>query len=154
MKSTTHKLGFIDKFFIKWETRSLGVNVDRLIVILPCVIYMDKARIDELLERAKIALQKFLTNPYAVPKVLNRISLRLSEYQEDENLYLQDRTRLFDVLLQNIQLYSVIIDIFNSPSERHLLDSLEVILSERFDKQYTLNTEGKRLLSFQEKYST
>ena len=154
MQPSLPKLGFIDKLLLKWETRSLGVNVDRLMLILPCVIYMDKVRIAELLDRAKIALQKFLNNPYAIPKVLNRISLRLSEYQQDENLYLQDRSRLFDILLQNIQLYVVIIDIFSLPSERHLLDSLEVILSERFDKQYTLNAEGKRLLSFQEKYST
>lgn len=154
MKSHTHKLGFIDRFLIKWETRSLGANVNRLIAILPCVIYMDKARLDELLERAKTALQKYLNNPYAVPKVLSRISLRISEYQKYEELYLQDRAKIFDILLQNIQLYGVIMDIFNSPSEKHLLDSLEVILSERFDKQYVLNAEGERLLSFQEKYST
>lgn len=154
MKSHTHKLGFIDRFLIKWETRSLGANVNRLIAILPCVIYMDKARLDELLERAKTALQKYLNNPYAVPKVLSRISLRISEYQKYEELYLQDRAKIFDILLQNIQLYGVIMDIFNSPSEKHLLDSLEVILSERFDKQYILNAEGERLLSFQEKYST
>lgn len=154
MKSHTHKLGFIDRFLIKWETRSLGANVNRLIAILPCVIYMDKARLDELLERAKTALQKYLNNPYAVPKVLSRISLRISEYQKYEELYLQDRAKIFDILLQNIQLYGVIMDIFNSPSEKHLLDSLEVILSEKFDKQYILNAEGERLLSFQEKYST
>lgn len=153
MKSPIHKIGFIDRFFIKWETRSLGANINRLIAILPCVIYMDKARIDELLERANNALQKYLNNTYIVPKLLSRISLRISQYQEDENLYLQDRGRLFDILLQNIQLYGVIIDIFHSPNEQHLLDSLEVILKERFDEQYTLNAEGERLLSFQEKYS-
>ncbi|WP_395001965.1 hypothetical protein [uncultured Helicobacter sp.] len=142
------------RFAIKWETRSLGADIDRLIAILPCVIYADKAKVDILLLRTHDALKKYLKqNAYALPRILDRIVMRVLRYKNDEKHYLQDRGKIFEILLQNIQLYSVVVDILDDPMFAHLLEVFSERLKEGYDREYTLNTEGQRMLSFQEKYS-
>lgn len=144
----------IKRFIIKWETRSLGADIDRLIAILPCVIYADKARIDILLARTQEGLKKYLKqNTYMLSRILDRIIIRLLKYKNDEKYYIQDRSKAFDIVLQNIQLYSVVIDILDDPMFAHLLQAFDERIKEGYDKEYTLNADGKRVLSFQEKYS-
>ena len=79
--------------------------------------------------------------------------MRLLKYKNDEKYYIQDRSKAFDIVLQNIQLYSVVIDILDDPMFAHLLQAFDERIKEGYDKEYTLNADGKRVLSFQEKYS-
>ncbi|WP_066387135.1 hypothetical protein [Helicobacter himalayensis] len=157
-KNTTlnqRHFSFMEKFLIKWETRALGLNIDRIIAIIPCVVYADKIHIDDLLSRANEALSEYLKpNLYTLPRIMDRITLRVLEYSQDEKLYLQDRVKIFDILLQDVQLYSIVIDIYSAPEFSHLLKIFETRLQEKYDEQYNLNAAGKRILRFQEKYST
>lgn len=157
-KNTTLKqrhFSFMEKFLIKWETRALGLNIDRIIAIIPCVVYADKIHVDILLSRANEALSEYLKpNLYALPRIMDRITLRVLEYAQDEKLYLQDRVKIFDILLQDVQLYSIVIDIYSAPEFSHLLKIFETRLQEKYDEQYNLNAAGERILRFQEKYST
>ena len=144
----------LKRFVIKWETRSLGADIDRLIAILPCVIYADKAKVDILLSRTHDVLKKYLKqNTYALPRILDRIAMRLLKYKDEEKYYLQDRTKIFEIVLQNIQLYGVVIDIFDDPMFKHLLEAFGERIKEGYDREYSLNAAGQRILSFQEKYS-
>lgn len=157
-KNTTLKqrhFSFMEKFLIKWETRALGLDIDRIIAIIPCVVYADKIHVDILLSRTNEALSKYLKpNLYALPRIMDRITLRVLEYVQDEKIYLQDRVKIFDILLQDIQLYSIVIDIYSAPQFSHLLKIFETRLQEKYDEQYNLNATGERILRFQEKYST
>ena len=109
---------------------------------------------DILLLRTHDVLKKYLKqNAYALPRILDRIVMRVLRYKNDEKHYLQDRGKIFEILLQNIQLYSVVVDILDDPMFAHLLEVFSERLKEGYDREYTLNTEGQRMLSFQEKYS-
>ena len=153
-KLANYHFSRLKRFMIKWETRSLGADIDRLIAILPCVIYADKAKIDILLSRTQDALKKYLKqNAYALPRILDRVVMRLLKYKDEEKYYLQDRSKVFDIVLQNIQLYGVVIDIFDDPMFEHLLEAFDERIKEGYDREYMLNADGQRMLSFQEKYS-
>lgn len=146
---------FLERFLIRWETRSLGANIDRLIAILPCIIYADKLHQDFLFAHCKKVLEEFLKpSTYSIPRIMDRILLRMQEFHQDEKLYLQDRARVVDILMQDMQLYGVIIDMYSAPQFLHLLKVFQSLLQEKYDKEYMLDPRGRRILSFQEKYIT
>ena len=80
-------------------------------------------------------------------KVYDRTILRLLDYKNNENLFIQDRQKMLEIIVQDIQLFSLI--------ERILGDSAQVeifaeIIKKQFDESYALDGEGKMILRFQE----
>ena len=142
-----YKYSFVDRIFIRLQTRALGAKIERLWIILPALI---NASVDDksgAMERAKAYLLENISPKNLALKVYDRTILRLLDYKNDNNLFIQDRQKMLEIITQDIQLFSLI--------ERILGDSAQVeifaeIIKKQFDESYALDGEGKMVLRFQE----
>lgn len=142
-----YKYSFVDRIFIRLQTRALGAKIERFWTILPALI---NASVDDkvgAMERAKAYLLENISPKNLALKVYDRTILRLLDYKNNENLFIQDRQKMLEIIVQDIQLFSLI--------ERILGDSAQVeifaeIIKKQFDESYALDGEGKMILRFQE----
>ncbi len=66
---------------------------------------------------------------------------------------MQERQEAFECLSQNIQLYTLVIDMFDNQEDNHNFELIKQVVRKKFDEDYELNQENLRLLAYQEKYS-
>ena len=144
-----YKYSFIDRIFIKLQTRALGSKIERLFTLLPALINSNPSDKNKAIESAKAYLIDTITPKTLALKVYDRVILRLLEYKEDNNLFIQDRQRALDILTQDIQLYSVVEQILADENQREMF---EEIIKKQFDENYNIDDEGRNILRFQESH--
>lgn len=144
-----YKYSFIDRIFIKLQTRALGSKIERLFTLLPALINSNPSDKNKAIESAKAYLIDTITPKNLALKVYDRVILRLLEYKEDNNLFIQDRQRALDILTQDIQLYSVVGQILADENQREMF---EEIIKKQFDENYNIDDEGRNILRFQESH--
>lgn len=144
-----YKYSFIDRIFIKLQTRALGSKIERLFTLLPALINSNPSDKNKAIESAKAYLIDTITPKNLALKVYDRVILRLLEYKEDNNLFIQDRQRALDILTQDIQLYSVAEQILADENQREMF---EEIIKKQFDENYNIDDEGRNILRFQESH--
>lgn len=142
-----YKYSFVDRIFIRLQTRALGAKIERFWTILPALINASANDKIGAMERAKAYLLENISPKNLALKVYDRTILRLLDYKNNENLFIQDRQKMLEIIVQDIQLFSLI--------ERILGDSAQVeifaeIIKKQFDESYALDGEGKMVLRFQE----
>lgn len=144
-----YKYSFIDRIFIKLQTRALGSKIERLFTLLPALINSNPSDKNKAIESAKAYLIDTITPKNLALKVYDRVILRLLEYKEDNNLFIQDRQRALDILTQDIQLYSVVEQILADENQREMF---EEIIKKQFDENYNIDDDGRNILRFQESH--
>ena len=144
-----YKYSFIDRIFIKLQTRALGSKIERLFTLLPALINSNPSDKNKAIESAKAYLIDTITPKNLALKVYDRVILRLLEYKEDNNLFIQDRQRALDILTQDIQLYSVVEQILADENQREMF---EEIIKKQFYENYNIDDEGRNILRFQESH--
>lgn len=142
-----YKYSFVDRIFIRLQTRALGAKIERFWTILPALINASVNDKSGAMERAKAYLLENISPKNLALKVYDRTILRLLDYKNNENLFIQDRQKMLEIIVQDIQLFSLV--------ERILGDSAQVeifaeIIKKQFDESYALDGEGKMVLRFQE----
>lgn len=142
-----YKYSFVDRIFIRLQTRALVAKIERFWTILPALINASVNDKSGAMERAKAYLLENISPKNLALKVYDRTILRLLDYKNNENLFIQDRQKMLEIIVQDIQLFSLI--------ERILGDSAQVeifaeIIKKQFDESYALDGEGKMVLRFQE----
>ncbi|MDE6886041.1 MAG: hypothetical protein K2P17_03255 [Helicobacteraceae bacterium] len=144
-----YKYSFIDRIFIKLQTRALGSKIEKLFIILPALINMNNTSQQNSLDKAKEYLLNSIKPQNLALKVYDRVILRLLEYKKDNNLYIQDRQRAFDIIAQNIQLYNLIDKILDKEMQEQK-DTIKEIVRKQYDENYKLDDKDVNILNFQE----
>lgn len=142
-----YKYSFIDRIFIKLQTRALGSRIERLFTLLPALINSNPNDKSKSMQSAKTYLLDNITPKNLALKVYDRVILRLLDYKNDNNLFIQDRQKAFDILTQDIQLYGLVERILGDCGQ---LEMFEEIIKKQFDEDYKLDDEGRNILRFQE----
>lgn len=150
MTLESYKYGLLERLWLKLESRSVDKNTEDIITLLPVLLFMQKERLETLLNELPKILAQYL-KPHLVQRVFNHIVIKLKEYAKDEQLFLQERQYAIECISNNIQLYALVLDLFQDDTgdER---DIIEQIVRKKFDKDYQLSKENLRLLTYQEKY--
>lgn len=143
------KYRFIDKILIKFNTRALGVEFDRLLILLPVLIFLYKDR--RIIENSKEYLLKNISPKNLAMKMYDRVMIKLLDYNKDKNAFLQDRHRAFEILKSNIQLYKVVDTIFDDDFIAQKKE-LRSMIRKQYDESFILKDDKKRILEFQEYY--
>ncbi|WP_205589740.1 hypothetical protein [Helicobacter sp. L8] len=136
------------KWLIKWQTRRLGKQLNTQILLFSVLIFSDQSDLDCQLEKLKTYLAQKLPARIA-SKVFERVLLHISNYGLDEALYLRDRARVFELLVQNIQLYALVLDMWDEPLYANQRDILKIAVQNAYDKRYQLDTQSQRALAYQ-----
>lgn len=146
-----YKYSFIDRIFIRLQTRALGNKFDRLFILLPAIINLNNINQQIALERTKQYLLENYTPKNLALKIYDRVVLRLLEYKKDKDLYQLDRKRAFDILAQNIQLLQLV-DTILDDSIIEQKENVKNIVRKMYDENYKIDSKTKNLLQFQESH--
>lgn len=152
MKLQDYKFGFFERLWLKIELQSADKNTERLLILLPVLLYMRKDHLESLLKVLPQILKSYL-QPHLIQRVFSRVVIKLQEYNKNNKLFIQERQKAFECLSQNIQLYALATDLFDAEHQQ-TLRLIEQIVRKRFDKDYQLDSTNLRLLAYQEKYCT
>lgn len=150
MTLQSYQYGFLERLWLKLEARSADKNTENIITILPVVLFMQKEQLDTLLEKLPTILTHYL-KPHLIQRVFSHIVIKLKSYAKNEQFFMQERSDALELIATNIQLYALVLDLFED-KEDHELAIIEQIVRKKFDKDYQLNKENLRLLTYQEKY--
>lgn len=145
------KFTSLEKFLIKWQTRSLGSKIDTLMLVLSVLVYIGRPHLQNQLDIAKDIIYKGVKPANLALKVLERIKIRVGEYTKDEKFYMQDRDKAFEAVVLDIQLYSVVFDMLKDKGYETQRDIIKSVIQKAYDETYTISKENKRILEYQEK---
>lgn len=145
------KFTSLEKFLIKWQTRSLGSKIDTLMLVLSVLVYIGRPHLQNQLDIAKEIIYKGIKPTNLALKVLERIKIRVSEYTKDEKFYMQDREKAFEAVVLDIQLYSVVLDMLKDKGYETQRDIIKSVIQKAYDETYVISKENKRILEYQEK---
>lgn len=149
----------IQQFIIRWKSRSLGPDIDAIITVLSVFIYMGKSEkndkdnkdnMDKQLSIAKHILYDRLKLGGIAGFVLERVIVEVGEFIRDETSYIRARERAFVEIVQNIQLYSFVLDMLGDEEHSTKLEMVHSIIQKSYDETYSLKKESKRILQAQE----
>lgn len=106
---------FLGKCYIHWKTRNYGRKVEHIALLLAVAIYMNKNIYEEELESAQAFLLKLMHEEKDdVENVMEYVKMKIGAYQEDNSAWMQDRQEAFHLVVKDEELYSCMIDIFQS----------------------------------------
>lgn len=145
-----YRLGFFERTWIKWQTRSLGSKLDKMIILLPVFV---KIGANENLERTiqnirKIVFTHVRSRRIAV-MVFRRIMFKAKKFFENEESFYEAKQRAYEMITQNIQMFSLVMDALDG-IDRELGRSM-MIVKKNYEESFELPAETKRLLRYQEK---
>lgn len=148
----------IQRFIIRWKSRSLGPDIDSIITVLSVLIYMGKSdkkedkedNMDKQLSIAKHILYDRLKLGGIASFVLERVIVEVGEFIDDEGKYIRAREKAFEEFVQNIQLYSFALDMLEGEENASKLKMLRSVIQKSYDETYSLKKESKRILQVQE----
>ncbi|OBV28775.1 hypothetical protein BKN38_00090 [Helicobacter sp. CLO-3] len=140
----------IQKFIIRWKTRSLGADIDALILIVSVLVYMGRNEMTEQLEIAKQIINNRVKQTGMAHVVYERVEVEVAEYLSNEGLYIRARDRMFEEITHDIQLYGIALDMLQGEKNASKLQIVRSVVQKAYDEEYTINKESKRLLESQE----
>ena len=105
---------FLGKCIVYWNTKNYGRKIEHIALMLSVAIYMNKKIYEEELESATNHLRTFFNDEDDVENIMDYVKMKLGEYQEDEQSWLEDRQDAFNLIIKDNELYGCMTDIFNS----------------------------------------
>jgi len=144
------KFSAIKAYIIRWQTRLLGKDIDRLILLLAVLVFMERANLEEALKRVRKIINKRINTQHIIDIVFQRILLEASQFNTNENLYAKKRDKVLSYMVDDIQLYGVVLDMFNQ-KESSMRDIIKSVVQKDYDEKFTLSKEQQFLLESQER---
>ncbi|WP_095269458.1 hypothetical protein [Helicobacter sp. 13S00477-4] len=144
------QFSYIEKFLIKWQTRSLGTKIDTTIIILSVLVYIGRPDLEGQLDRAKGIVKNIIKPQNLALKIFDRIMIRVLEYTKDEKIYMQDRDKALNAIVQDIQFYSIVLDMLDGKGCDTQRDIIRSVVQKTYDEEYCISAENKRILEYQE----
>lgn len=141
----------IQKFIVRWKTRSLGSDVDALILVMSVLIYMGRNDLEERFACAKEIINTRFKQPGIGAVIYERIEVEVAEFLANEALYIRARDKVFEEIVRDIQLYGIVLDMLQGDKDASKLQLMRSVVQKSYDDEYQLNKEAKRLLEAQEK---
>lgn len=145
------KFSSFETFLIRWKTRSLGTQIDALILILSVLVYMGRNELQEQLEHAKAIIYSRVRLGAMAQIIYERVEVELAQYMQNEELYIKARNKMFEVIISDIQLYGIALELLQGEQNAHKLQIVRSVVQKAYDEQFSLDKEAKRLLEAQEK---
>lgn len=133
---------FMERLMIYWESRDIGKKANEMVNLFAVAIFFDRKIYAEELEIAEKILERYVKNAHTRNVIMERIKIKLDEYVHDYFKFLLDREHAFDILTDDIQLYSAMKDIFEADgelSDREI--EAEDVIKKEYDKQWKQKAE-------------
>lgn len=128
----------IHKIITKWECRHFDSKYDDLITLLAVAIYFDRCIYPAEIEAAHEILKKHLKHEDDLHCAMESLNFKLQEYVENDLSFLLDREKALDIIVDNIQSYGDMKEIFEADGELSELEkSIEDVIKKEFDRKWS-----------------
>ncbi|RDU69723.1 hypothetical protein [Helicobacter brantae] len=145
-----YDMNMIEYLFIKWQTRSLGTKADKMMALLPvCVCIAGEDKLEVSTKNIYRIIARHIRNKPLPKIVFRRIMFKARKYFLNQELFEENKHKVLEMVVQNIQMFSLILDAFEGIPQK--LDEITEIIKEGYETSFTLPTETKRLLDYQER---
>ncbi|AFI05716.1 hypothetical protein [Helicobacter cetorum] len=140
------------RLLIKWRTRSLSHKNMALVQILSILTLASKANedLEEQLKKVKDYIHRTL-NAKIASDIYNRVLVLVSEYCANEELFDKESVKISELLIQDIQLYTLVDEMLKENKYQVQHTILKGVIKRKYDETYSLNSEDKILLEYQER---
>ncbi|WP_199919475.1 hypothetical protein [Helicobacter enhydrae] len=143
------RVGFFEALFIKWRTRALGTEVDRLIFLLPILICIGSENSEQCLKNARKIVFAQIRSKYLANLVFKRILMKVKKYLKNEEAFKENRQKAYEIIVQNIQMFGIVLDVLEGVDLE--LARITMIVKKAYEEEFSLPVETKRLLEYQER---
>jgi len=115
----------------------LNYRLQILTDILSIAIFLDGIIYQDEIVKAREIVNHY-SDESTSELILDKIELNLGEYIEDSEKFENDKNKIVKTIVNDIQLYSLIIDIFNSDKEFHESEKeFEELIKEEYEKRWS-----------------
>ena len=113
-ETTINHTSFLGRCYIHWKTRNYGRKIEHISLLTAVAIFMNRKIYEEELQSASEHLKSIMHEDDDVANVMEYVKMKLNSYQEDNEAWMHDRQEAFHLVVKDEELYSCMIDIFNS----------------------------------------
>ncbi len=113
-ETTIDHTSFLGRCYIHWKTRNYGRKIEHISLLTAVAIFMNRKIYEEELQSASEHLKSIMHDDDDVANVMEYVKMKLNSYQEDNEAWMHDRQEAFHLVVKDEELYSCMIDIFNS----------------------------------------
>ena len=113
-ETTIDHTSFLGRCYIHWKTRNYGRKIEHISLLTAVAIFMNRKIYEEELQSASEHLKSIMHEDDDVANVMEYVKMKLNSYQEDNEAWMHDRQEAFHLVVKDEELYSCMIDIFNS----------------------------------------
>lgn len=143
-------MSMIEYWLIKWQTRSLGIKADKMMALLPiCVCIAGEEQVEKSTKNTRKIVYRHIRSSRLAKSVFRRIMFKARRYSLNQETFEENKHRVFEMITQNIQMFSLVLDALDGIDER--LQEVTEIIKENYESEFILPPETKRLLDYQER---
>ena len=145
-----YNMNVVEYLLIKWQTRSLGIKADKMMALLPvCVCIAGEEHLETSTKNVYKIIKRHIRNKPLPKIVFRRIMFRARKYFLNQELFEENKHKVLEMVVQNIQMFSLILDAFEGIPQK--LEEITEVIKEGYETSFALPTETKRLLDYQER---
>lgn len=143
-------MSVVERLFVKWQTRSLGLRADRMMDLLPvCICIAGEEWLEKSIQNIRRIVFRHIRPKRLAVCVFRRIMMKTRKYFLNQEVFEENKHRVFEVITQNIQMFSLVLDAFDGIPDK--LEEVTEIIKDNYEKEFVLSLESKRLLEYQER---
>lgn len=145
-----YHLRFFEYTLIKWQTRSLGAKLDKLITLLPVFVRIGANEdLERCIQNTRRIVFTHARSKRVALMVFRRIMFKAKKYFENEESFYEAKQRAYEMITQNIQMFSLVMDVLDGIDRE--LGRSTMIVKKNYEESFELPAETKRLLMYQER---
>lgn len=131
------KKNFFKKLIIDFKFHHISSKLQELVKILSVSIFLDREIHQAELKTARELLENFTEDRELIEIMFEKIELNLDRYIEDEWEFIKDKEEIVKAVIEDIQLYQFVIQIFES--DEHFSEfekDFEILLKEEYNRKW------------------
>lgn len=145
-----YDMGVFERLLIKWQTRSLGVRVERMMTLLPVFVCIGgNENFEKVVSNTRKVIFRHIKSKRLAMMIFKRVMYKAKQYSENSELLSEKKQKIYEMITQNIQMFSLVLDVLDG-IDRELQRST-MIVKRNYEEEYSLPIETKRLLNYQER---
>lgn len=145
-----YDMGVFERLLTKWQTRSLGARVERMMTLLPVFVCIGgDENFEKVVSNTRKVIFKHIKSKRLAMMIFKRVMYKAKQYSENPELLSEKKQKIYEMITQNIQMFSLVLDVLDG-IDRELQRST-MIVKRNYEEEYSLPIETKRLLNYQER---
>ncbi len=145
-----YEMGMLEYFFVKWQTRSLGVKLDKMISILPVFVCIGaNENLEKSIQNVRKILFSHIRSKRIADMVFKRIMFKAKKYCDNQETFYEVKQKTYEMITQNIQIFSLVLDALDGIDRE--LGRVCMIVKKNYEEAFDMSAETKRLLEYQER---